>query len=98
MPKLLVQDIDRTYLVDVRPDETVTVGRARDCDVPIETPRASRRHLVLEAGPAGGHRVRDLASTNGSLLNGIRLEGESHLNDGDEILVGECRIVYHARP
>ena len=35
MPKLLVHDIDRTYLVDVRPDETVTVGRARDCDVPL---------------------------------------------------------------
>lgn len=97
MPKLLVQDIDRTFLVDVRPDESVTVGRARDCEVPVETQKASRRHLVLEASDRG-HRVRDLESTNGSHLNGMRLEGEANLNDGDEILVGECRIVYHAVP
>ena len=98
MPKLLVQDIDRMFLVDVRPDESVTVGRARDCEVPVETQKASRRHLVLEAADGGGHRVRDLASTNGSQLNGVLLEGEANLNHGDEILVGECRIVYHATP
>lgn len=98
MPKLLVHDIDRTYLVDVRPDETVTVGRARDCDIPIETPKASRRHVAFEHRAEGGHIVRDLASTNGSFLNGDRLESEAPLSQGDVIQAGDCRIVYHARP
>ena len=98
MPKLLVQDVDRTFLVDVRPDESVTIGRARDCDVPLETQLASRKHLTLVAGETGEHRARDEDSTNGSYLNGVRMEHAMPLEDGDVLRVGECRIVYRAVP
>jgi len=38
--------------------------------------------------------IRDLGSTNGTLVNGKRLVGERVLRDGDEITLGRTRLVY----
>ena len=69
MPKVVVQDEEGTVLLDLRPGETLRFGRSRDCDVPIDAPRASRHHAEIFPED-GGHAVRDLGSTNGTLLNG----------------------------
>ena len=49
-----------------------TVGRATSCDLPIQDPTVSRHHAELELSGAGV-RVRDVGSTNGTYLDGVRV-------------------------
>lgn len=97
MPKLVVHDTDRTYLVDLRPGESLIVGRSLECDLPIAAQRASRRHAEIVAGDSG-YTLRDLGSTNGTTVNGTPLTGEATLEDGDALDLGGCRIEYRSRP
>ncbi|HYZ81276.1 MAG TPA: DUF3662 and FHA domain-containing protein [Solirubrobacteraceae bacterium] len=64
-----------------------TLGRSRQCDVTVDDPNVSRTHA--EVRPRGGSWVlSDLGSTNGSRLNGRRVEGSEVLKPGDEIELG----------
>ena len=64
-----------------------TMGRSRQCDVTVDDPNVSRQHA--EVRPRGGTWVlSDLGSTNGSRLNGHRVEGSEQLKPGDEIELG----------
>jgi hypothetical protein len=69
----------------------VTLGRSRQCDVVLNDPNVSRQHAEIR--PRGGAWVlSDLGSTNGSLLNGRRIEGPEVVKAGDEIEVGTSVI------
>lgn len=77
--------------------DRVTVGRAPNN--PIQLPKdahVSRLHAVLERYPAGWS-VRDLGSANGTFVNGQRLVAEHRLEDGDELRVGQTRLVFRDR-
>ena len=70
----------------------VTLGRALDAHVRLNDAKASRLHacIITEVDPDSGtivYRLKDLKSTNGTLLNG-RPVSEAILNHGDKILVG----------
>src|SRR2546423_13667228 len=74
----------------------VTLGRALDADIRINDSRASRLHarIITETDAATGvtrYRLRDLNSTNGTILNGKRIEQEL-LQDGDKFEVGDQLI------
>jgi DNA-binding CsgD family transcriptional regulator len=74
----------------------VTVGRAETNDVAVPGDRrASRLHAVLERLPAGW-LVRDLSSRNGTFVNGERVDRDRPIHPGDEIQVGNTRLVYRA--
>jgi pSer/pThr/pTyr-binding forkhead associated (FHA) protein len=76
--------------------ERVSIGREASNEIPIpEDKLVSRLHAVLERYPSGW-ALRDLASSNGSFVNGERILGDRVLHHGDEIRVGETRIVYSA--
>jgi hypothetical protein len=65
----------------------VTMGRSRQCDVTVDDPNVSRNHA--EVRPRGGSWVlNDMGSTNGSRLNGQRVDGSEVLKPGDEIELG----------
>jgi hypothetical protein len=69
----------------------VTIGRSRQCDVVLSDPNTSRQHAEIR--PRGGAWVlNDLGSTNGSLLNGRRIEGPEVVKRGDEIEIGTSTI------
>jgi serine/threonine-protein kinase len=71
--------------------ETFLVGRAPAAALQlVDDPFFSRHHLMLEINPPRCY-LRDLGSSNGTLVNGRRV-GECHLNDGDEISGGRTRI------
>jgi hypothetical protein len=70
-----------------------TMGRSRQCDVLVDDANVSRTHAEIR--PRGGSWVlTDLGSTNGSRLNGRRLEGPEVLKPGDEIELGTSIIKF----
>jgi hypothetical protein len=69
----------------------VTLGRSRQCDIVLNDPNVSREHAEIR--PRGGSWVlSDLGSTNGSCLNGRRIEGPEVVKPGDEIELGTSTI------
>ena len=70
-----------------------TVGRSRQSDIMLDDANMSRTHA--EVRPRGGSWVvSDLGSTNGSRLNGRRLEGTEVLKPGDELEFGTTRLTF----
>jgi hypothetical protein len=70
-----------------------TIGRSRQCDLMVEDPNVSRTHA--EVRPRGGSWVlTDMGSTNGTRLNGRRIDGSEVLKPGDEIELGTSRITF----
>jgi FhaA, N-terminal domain/FHA domain len=64
-----------------------SIGRSHENDFIIPDARASRFHAEIERSPQG-YILRDLASTNGTLVGGRRVR-ERLLEDGDEISMGD---------
>ncbi len=64
----------------------VTVGR-EEGDILLGDPLVSRKHAAFEVFGCHHIVVKDLASTNGTYLNG-RLIAYSKLNNGDKIKIG----------
>jgi predicted component of type VI protein secretion system len=70
------------------PDEGVTtVGRQSGCHIRIASSQVSRKHceLYLENGRLV---VKDLNSSNGTLVNGVRVEGKRFLETGSTLSIG----------
>jgi hypothetical protein len=80
--ELVLPDGERVPLGDY----VVTIGRQPDCTIVLGDPNVSRRHAEIRPTPEGFVLV-DLASTNGSRVNGVRIT-ESPLADGDELRFG----------
>lgn len=74
-------DLDRPVL---------TLGRSRDCDISIDDPSVSRRHAELRR-EAGGFAIADLGSTNGTQVNGRKID-LARLQDGDRITLGQTEL------
>jgi hypothetical protein len=68
----------------------LTLGRARECDIVVDDPSVSRRHAELRRGP-GGFTIVDLASTNGTQVNGKKIE-QTTVEDGDRIMLGQTEL------
>jgi pSer/pThr/pTyr-binding forkhead associated (FHA) protein len=72
------------YAID---SDRVTMGRGPGVDLAFDDSAMSREHLAIEF-TSGGFRIRDLGSTNGTLLNGGELKvGE--LKHADKFQIGE---------
>ena len=73
---------------------SIVVGRDRLCDVCISGLKASRFHALFSL-TTHGLVVADLASTNGTTVNGNRIDRYT-LESEDVVLVGDTRITYYA--
>ncbi len=67
------------------------VGRAVRADFVVEASLVSRVHCRLTARSDGGLEVQDLDSTNGTFLNGRKVD-RAELKDGDELGVGRVTL------
>ena len=76
-------------------ERPISVGRLPECTITLDDANVSRRHS--EFRPAGtGYIAVDLGSTNGTKVNGVRIEGERMLIDGDIVSVGSTHLRFEA--
>jgi pSer/pThr/pTyr-binding forkhead associated (FHA) protein len=71
---------------------SVSLGRANTNDITLNDARVSRSHARLECG-AQGIALVDLNSSNGTRLNGLRIE-RATLKPGDTISLGSQQLKY----
>jgi hypothetical protein len=72
------------------PSRPVTIGRAPDCDCHLVEPSVSRRHAQLRRVD-DTWLLRDLGSSNGTRLNGLRVTEEIEVRPGDQLSLGGVR-------
>lgn len=67
------------------------VGREQDCHLRPNSDLVSRHHCVFSIDDYA-IRLRDLGSTNGTLVNGSQLRGEVILKSGDHVTIGKLEL------
>lgn len=72
-------------------DAAVVVGRDDDCDLVLEDLKSSRRHARLEPQPDGTVALRDLGSSNGTYVDGERVEA-AVLRGGEQLQFGDAVV------
>jgi predicted component of type VI protein secretion system len=92
-PEIEVLSATREWRLPLDADR-MTVGKSAGNDVVLPDDRtASRLHAVLERF-AAGWCVADLGSSNGTWLNGERVWSAQRLRHGDEIRIGQTRLIF----
>ena len=86
----IVLDDGTRHVLDT---ERITIGRQSGCSIVIRDTNVSREHVQLRRRPHGW-TVRDIGSTNGTRLNGVRVEGEQTLANGDIIMLGAIKVTF----
>ncbi|HVL68934.1 MAG TPA: FHA domain-containing protein [Vicinamibacterales bacterium] len=76
----------------ILPGSTKTIGRATRADFIVDATLVSRVHCRLTAG-AAELEVVDLDSTNGTFVNGERVDGRATARAGDRIRVGGVELI-----
>ena len=90
LPSMTVLELPTAAAVRLMGDR-VTIGRDRSCYISLSHPTVSRRHALLIRE---GLRLSltDCGSTNGTKVNGLRLQDAHQLNYGDSIEVGAYKL------
>lgn len=71
---------------------TLRVGRHPYNEMSLEDRSVSRYHCWIRAA-GGGFAIEDLASANGTWVNGVRVLETSRLQVGDRVRVGETEFL-----
>lgn len=69
-----------------------TIGRSEDCDYAVASSRVSRAHAEISKA-AGAYLLRDLGSTNGTFVNGQKIE-QVRLSDGDLVVIADFELTF----
>jgi len=72
--------------------QEIVLGRSVEATFQVEDDGISRKHAKLVLGPTGQYQLVDLGSTNGTYLNGTRVE-IAELTDGDKIQLGSNTVL-----
>jgi predicted component of type VI protein secretion system len=74
----------------------VLIGRHEECDIQLNSRKVSRKHCCV-AQVEDYFVVRDLGSTNGVRINGVRVQ-EGTMRPGDELTIGNYRYQIQGDP
>ncbi|MFP6766584.1 MAG: FHA domain-containing protein, partial [Planctomycetaceae bacterium] len=80
--KVIPLEVDRKFLI----------GREQDCHLRPNSEAVSRHHCCFTLD-SFCLRLRDLGSTNGTLVNGEQISGQVRLQAGDQVVVGPLEFV-----
>ncbi len=76
----------------VLPDRESVMGSAVDSDMWIDHPTVSRHHFAIKRDGLA-YLIRDLGSTNGTFVNGVRIR-EVYLKPGSKIQAGKIDFCF----
>jgi pSer/pThr/pTyr-binding forkhead associated (FHA) protein len=77
----------------LKPSRLITIGRERGNVIELGDPIVSRRHAELFLAASGCY-IRDLGSSNGIIINRVRIARPSQLSHGDRIKLGETILFF----
>ena len=77
-------------------DGETTLGRSDESDVVVDDTSVSRQHAAIRV-QGGRVSLRDLGSSNGTIVNDEKIEGEVELGDGDHIQLGDRLVILRVR-
>lgn len=77
--------------IDATGVDSIALGRAQDCEVVIDDNFASWKHARL-FNTVGGWFIEDLASRNGTQVNGETIEEPEKVTAGTEITIGRTTV------
>ena len=95
MPGWLLESTEPEMILRLPEGAVKTVGRTARADFIVEAPLVSRLHCRLTASSSDQLVVEDLSSTNGTLVNGTKVE-RAVLKTGDVLTVG--RVEFRVLP
>jgi serine/threonine protein kinase len=88
----IVDGIDAGVEKDLPDQGTVTIGRRSSCDLVLRVDSVSREHCRIEQSD-GAYWLHDNGSSNGTLLNGLRIQ-KAKLVHGDVITLDRVTLEY----
>lgn len=94
MWKLTIEDDEQKQTSLSLAHDEYGVGRDETNSIRLTDRNISRKHALLRRN-GQGWAVRDLGSYNGTYVNGVRVQGESHVGHGDTIQLGDYRLEFH---
>jgi pSer/pThr/pTyr-binding forkhead associated (FHA) protein len=88
---------EQLRIVPLGPDQDrLSIGRLPACEVALPwDSEVSRAHALLEL-VGGAWTVEDRGSSNGTLVNAVRINRPHVLHDGDVVRVGRTQLIFHA--
>jgi hypothetical protein len=75
-----------------------TIGRLSDNTIAIRDEHVSRRHCAIVVHQDGRVEVYDVASKNGTIVNGKKINGPTALKNGDVISLCTRKLVFIVNP
>lgn len=74
---------------------TAVLGRDPSISLQIEDQLASRRHVQVRFDDTRkGYVLTDMKSSNGTMINGRPVTGETPLSENDEITIGSTKLLF----
>lgn len=87
---LMIREDDETHSV-VLTAKPIVMGRSSSCDIKLSDDKISSRHLAIKLNKANRVIIKDLGSTNGTYLNGLKVD-ESYLMIADQLMIGAVSL------
>lgn len=78
----------------MKPIKVVTFGRSSQNDVVLNDSKASRTHCQIIQYDNGSFAIADFGSTNGTFVNGVRINGQAPLNETDSVRVASTELFW----
>lgn len=92
LPKYMLRGVSGAVFGKVFPVHgPVVIGRAAEADISVAAEEISRRHALVKP-TADGLSVEDLGSSNGTYINGKRVQ-QGFLTPGDELRLDAVRLI-----
>lgn len=92
VPKFVLRGVSGAVFGKVYPvTGPVVIGRAAEADISVAAEEISRRHALVKPTP-DGLQVEDLGSSNGTFINGKRVQ-QGFLRPGDELRLDSVRLI-----
>jgi two-component system, NtrC family, response regulator HydG len=84
-------DTGVTFELDVDAPSRILVGTSPACHIRLSDPTVSRRHAAFEPTGRGGHRLVDLDSTNGTVVDGVRIR-DAYVRGAEVVRFGSTAV------